>query len=265
MSSAVFSQNFQGKAIYKTHRKMNFKISNSKNAPSEKVQKQLQEQLKRQLQKTYVLEFTKSESNYTQEKQLAVPNPQAKKTSFQITISSGSSLLYKNIAEHAYRKAVEASGKRFLILDKLPNENWELTSETKKIGDYTCYKATKLKGVTKKSYINTDGKQEETERKETVITTVWYTPEIPVSNGPGMYSGLPGLILEVQEGNKTIVCSEIILNPKGKIEIEVPKRGKKVTQKNFDDIMDKNVQEMLERFNSRKSKKGKGMTIEISR
>lgn len=263
MSSVVFSQNFQGKAIYKTHRKFTFK-TNKKG--DDKLQKQIYEQLKRQFQKTYVLDFTKTESTYKEEKQLAAPNPQAKNSSIQITVSSGSDLLYKNIAEHTYKKDVEVSGKRFLITDKLPNENWELTSETKKIGNYTCYKATKTNEVTRKSYTNTDGKHEETEKKETVVTTVWYTPQIPVSNGPKMYSGLPGLILEVQEGKETIVCSEIILNPKEKIEIKEPKRGKKVSQKKFDAIMEKHIKEMYERLRGRKSKKGKGnsVTIEIS-
>lgn len=263
-TSVVFSQEFQGKATYKTHRKFDVKMSKGKNAPSDEVQKQIHEQLKKQFQKTFTLAFTKSESVYKENKQLSAPNPKAKKSSIQITISSGSDLLYKNIANHSYKKEVELSGKRFLIDDKLPNENWQLTSETKKIGNYTCYKATKSKEVTRKSYLNTDGEHEETEKKETVITTVWYTPQIPVSNGPEMYSGLPGLILEVQVGKQTIVCSEIVLHPREKIQIKVPKKGKKVTQKKFDEIKDKHTNEMMERFLGRKSKKGKTNVIQIS-
>lgn len=259
MNTMVFSQEFQGKAIYKTHRKFAIKMKKGDN----KLQKQIHEQLKKQTQKTYVLEFTKSESIFKEEKQLSAPNPQANKSPVVITFSLGNDLLYKNIANHTYKKEVEVSGKRFLIEDKLSNENWELTSETKKIGNYTCYKATKTKEITRKSYISTDGKREETEKKETLITTVWYTPQIPVSNGPKMYSGLPGLILEVQAGKETIVCSEIVLNPKEKIKIEIPKRGKKVSQKKFNAIMEKRTQEMFERFNDRKSKKGKGNNISI--
>lgn len=263
ISTVVYSQNFKGKAIYKEHRKFDIKMGKGEN---DKLQKQIMEQLKRQSKKTYTLKFTKSESNYTQNKQLSTPNPQAKKSSVQITISSGGDLLYKNIAKQTYKKAVETSGKRFLITDKLPKEEWKLTSETKKIGDYTCYKATKSREITRKSYLNTDGKQEETEKKETLITTAWYTLQIPVSNGPAMYGGLPGLILEVKEGRKTIICAEIVLNPKEKIEIKKPKRGKKVTQKKFEAIMEKHTQEIIERFRSKRTKKGKesGITIEVS-
>jgi GLPGLI family protein len=39
-----------------------------------------------------------------------------------------------------------------------------------------------------------------------VTITAWYTPEIPVSQGPEGYWGLPGLILEVNDG-KTTICA----------------------------------------------------------
>ena len=35
----------------------------------------------------------------------------------------------------------EFYGKRFLVKDKLVNIEWSLGTETKKIGNYTCYKA----------------------------------------------------------------------------------------------------------------------------
>lgn len=264
ISTISFSQEFQGKAIYKTHRKMNVRISQGKNAPNATLQKQIHEQLKRQFQKTYTLQFTKSESTYKENKQLAPPQPQNQKSSVQITISSSSDLLYKNTAKSLYKKEKEISGKRFLIKDELPKDEWKLTSETKKIGNYTCYKATKTKEITRKSYVNTDGTLEETEKKETLLTTVWYTLQIPVINGPEMFGGLPGLILEVKEGKRTIVCSEIVLNTKGTIKIQIPKKGKKVTQKEFDNIMKKHTKEMFERLKNRKFKKGERNIIRIT-
>ena len=110
----------------------------------------------------------------------------------------------------------------------------------------------------------TDGEKEEKKEKVTVVTTVWYTPEIPISNGTGKHWGLPGLILEVQEGKQTIICSELILNPAKKIKIEEPKKGKKVTQEEFDIILKKKTDEMLERYkNNRATKSRESMSIEI--
>ena len=56
---------------------------------------------------------------------------------------------------------------------------------------------------------------------ETITITVWYTPQIPVNTGPGNYQGLPGLILEVNDGTETVICSKIVLNPKDEVNISV--------------------------------------------
>lgn len=56
---------------------------------------------------------------------------------------------------------------------------WKLDKETKKIGSYTCHKAYgKYKN---RSY------------------EAWYTLEIPINDGPYVFKGLPGLILEIYD------------------------------------------------------------------
>jgi GLPGLI family protein len=51
------------------------------------------------------------------------------------------------------------------------------------------------------------------EMPKDVTITAWYTPEIPVNQGPENYWGLPGLILEINDGKTVILCSKIVLNP----------------------------------------------------
>jgi len=84
-----------------------------------------------------------------------------------------------------------------------------------------------------------------------VTVTAWYTLDIPISQGPGEYWGLPGLILEVSEGRTAILCSKITINPKEKIAIEAPKKGKKVSQKEYQETMTKKALEMSEQFRGR--------------
>ena len=104
----------------------------------------------------------------------------------------------------------------------------------------------------------------ETKKKETVVTTAWYTTQVPVSNGPGDYQGLPGLILEINDGKKLIVCTEIILNPSEKNKIEEPKKGKVVSQSKFDKIQEEKSKEMMEKFKSRNGVQiGNGVNIKI--
>ncbi len=263
--SSLHAQNFQGKAIYKTHRNPDLKISTGKNAPNADLQKKLHEQMKKMFQKTYTLNFTKTNSTYTQNKEL---EPEVKNGGVKVMIignGGGNDILYKNTGEKRYVNKTEISGKQFLIKDKLKEYEWEMSSETKKIGKYTCYKATRTREEEKTSYIMVDGENEENKEKVIVKTTVWYTPQIPINNGPDMYWGLPGLILEAHEGEQTIVCVELVLNSSKKIEIKEPKKGKKVTQQKFEEVMKEKTQEMMERFkNNRKSNKnGESMSFEI--
>lgn len=258
ISFVLQAQNFTGKAVYKTHRKLDVDLSKNENVTDE-MQKLISEQLKKQFQKTYNLVFTRTESTYKQEQKLSAPQ----RTNVQIMIvgnSGGNDVLYKNIKEKKYANKTEISGKRFLIEDKLPSFDWKMTGETKTIGTYTCYKAERTRE--EKQFDVSSGKVKE--ETATVKTTAWYTPEIPISNGPNLYGGLPGLILEVHDGKETIVCSEIVLNPSKKITIKKPTKGKKVTSEEFNKIQEKKRNEMLERYkNNRKSKDGKSISIEV--
>ncbi len=259
------AQNFQGKATYKTHRNMDIKMSTDSNAPNKALQKQLQDQIRKMSQKTFTLNFNKSVSTYTQNKELKPETQTGGVSIVMIGNGGGNDVLYKDVVKKEYKNKTEISGKNFLIEDKLESAPWEMTAETKKIGKYTCYKATRSREEERMSFTMTDGEKEETKKMVTVKTEAWYTPEIPVSNGPGMFWGLPGLILEVHEGKQTIVCTELVLNPSEKVTIKKPKKGKKVSQEKFDKIMREKTEEMMERFrNNRKSKKdGESISIEI--
>ena len=68
----------------------------------------------------------------------------------------------------------------------------------------------------------------------------WYSPQITVRHGPSEYWGLPGLILEVSAGDTSILCSKIVINPKDKIKIEAPDKGKIISKKDYQEtIVDK--------------------------
>ena len=84
------------------------------------------------------------------------------------------------------------------------------------------------------------------EMPKEITITAWYTPEIPVNQGPEGYWGLPGLILEVNDGKTTILCSKVVLNPKEKADIKAPAAGKEVSQKEYDEIVIKKMEEMSE-------------------
>ena len=242
VSNVISAQDFQGVATYKSKRQMNMSMDSTQ--MDSDMQKRMMEMLKKQFEKTYLLNFSKEESLFKEEESLEAPQPGG----MQIVIAGmgGSDILYKNTKEARFANQVEMYGKVFLIHDKIQKQDWELGSETKNIGDYTCYKAT----LTRERPVEQEGIPDEnavTEMEE-YVTTAWYTPQIPVSNGPRAYQGLPGLILEVNDGSETIICSKIVMNPKDKVTISEPTKGKKVDQAAYDVIMEKKMQEMRKRF-----------------
>ena len=83
--------------------------------------------------------------------------------------------------------------------------------------------------------------------------TAWYTPHIPISQGPLEYWGLPGLILEINVDKTTILCSKIVMNPDDKISIKEPEKGKVVTKKEYKDII---TGKMVEMRNNRGRRRG---------
>ena len=246
--SITIAQEFQGQAVYfsktilkKTHQAE----KESKSSEDVEFDKALKESMRKAFEKTFLLTFNKFESTYKEEQKLEKED--VGDNGFLVKVSvSGNGEKYKNIKEQKKVSVDEIYGKDFLIEDKLDVFNWKLINETKKIGDYTCYKAEVSIPVSEKekenyaAYLKRQEKKKSTiflmDEPEDALITAWYTPEIPVSQGPSKYWGLPGLILEVNDTQTIILCSKITLNPKGKIKIKSPSGGKMVTQKEFDKI-----------------------------
>jgi len=128
---------------------------------------------------------------------------------------------YYNSEKEIIRQ-VNAFGEDFLI--SKPKYNWDLKKETKKIGKYTCYKATMVEKIkTRKGVKN-------------VLIQAWYTSEVNIPYGPIGYSGLPGLIIELKRNNINYYATKINLTPGEDLLIKKPTKGKKVTQEEFYDI-----------------------------
>ena len=262
MIYSISAQKFSGRATYKTHRKSSFELDSTTMAANPGIQEQMEAQMRKMFQKTYILDFTKSESMFKQKQELDGPKvPKSNGAIIMIGgMAGGTDVLYKNIKEKRMANKTDLMGKIFLIKDNLVSYDWELTGETKNIGNYTCYKAVfeKEEESIEIKMIDGEVKEEKGMKKRTIVA--WYTPDVPISNGPKNFGGLPGLILEVNDGNETIMCSEIVLNPKEVKEIKEPIKGKIVTREKFAEISLEKTKEMMNRYRSRD---GKGIEIKI--
>ncbi|GAK91947.1 hypothetical protein JCM19298_2435 [Nonlabens ulvanivorans] len=254
--TAQAQQDFKAKATYIAFTKFDMPEDSTmtKKAESDPIVKAMMDQLKKGSKQEYTLEFTRTESSYDKVKELATPGGPANGISISFSASGGvGSTIYKNIEENSYIKQGNIMGKDFVIEDELPTYEWQLLSETKKIGQYTCFKAIY---VPVEEELEEEIEQEDDEVNSSITSmvidydptiTAWYTPDIPVSNGPGEYHGLPGLIVEVQQQETTILLKEIVLNPEEKLDLKKPRSGKKINQEDFDKLQKKKSDEMMER------------------
>ncbi|RCS28262.1 GLPGLI family protein [Polaribacter sp. WD7] len=261
------AQNFQGKAIYKTNKKSNITLGEDQSSKmTDDMKAQIQTRLQKMNQKTFTLEFDKSTSLYKEDVTLKTPSIASRGgvSAFSLGVNGITDTYYKNIKENRFVNQTEIQGKRFLVKDKLRDFDWKLTSQTKNIGNYTCYKATFSEEVVKITQVVEAEKLIKKEEKETKTTVAWYTLQIPVSNGPDKYQGLPGLILELNDGTTTMVCTEIILDKSKTITINEPKKGKEVSLSEYINIRKQKQKEMLEQFRSKRGVDlGNGTIIKI--
>lgn len=265
------AQEFQGMAVYESKATGNFTVKGGDNVDPD-MQNMIQNSIKKSLEKTFVLNFDKSASVYKEEKKLDAPTQGVVIMNF---MDNGGGTYYKNVKSKSYVADKELMGKEFLVKDSLSKLNWKLEGETKMIGEYKCFKATAV--LPAKNFVIS--KKENSAKDKTadvvqktslmdnmeipneITITAWYTPEISVNQGPGIYWGLPGLILEVNDGKTVTLCSKVVLNTKEKTEIKAPTNGKVVSQKEYDEIAMKKMEEMREMNQGREGNGAIRMTI----
>ncbi len=263
--TTTYAQNFQGIAKYQSAMKMrSFKMSGEGITPD--MEKQLQSMMAKQGQKEFTLNFNLSESTWKEDESLGdAPGGASGGGVRVVSFSVGggaSSTTYKNTAEKLFMQESDVFGKAFLVKDELEAQEWQITGESKKIGNYTAQKAIYTRTVERQSFTFGDIEDEDAEPQtttDTIKVEAWFTPEIPVSHGPENYWGLPGLILEVSNGSVTYLCTKVTLNPEEGVEIKKPKKGKKVNREEFQKIMEEKMEEMSKKY----SGGGNGMSIKI--
>lgn len=193
----------------------NFRQSNDSNR--DKVSKILLEAFKIAEDFEYTLRFNQNESiaffNET------IINEGVKNNNLYSIAKAlmGNGVFYQNRKENVVLHEEDVSGESFLIKNKLASD-WEITNESKKIGGYLCFKATK-----KCDYCNS-------------YDSVWFTPDIPSPFGPRGYGGLPGLIIQYSRKGYNLRLVSIKFTSKN-IKIKRPKKGKRISVEEYNKMV----------------------------
>ncbi len=103
---------------------------------------------------------------------------------------------------------------KFLVLDSTRKLDWQEKDEIRTIAGYKCHKAV-------------------SKILDSVYVVAFYAEEIPVSGGPEMFSGLPGMILElaVPRLHTTWVANSVTKMAPKPEDFDIVEKGKKVNQK----------------------------------
>ncbi len=187
------------------------------------VPKQFSELLKKSLdyanKQKFELTFTKNKSRFNPIQRSNIENDydQKAETLARLAFSTGSDFFYDNQLE----TEIEKKGDGTLLKAINSNTNWEITTESKTISSYLCYKA-----ILKISFVNRKG----VSGIHTI--TAWFAPSLPFPFGPKNFYGLPGLILELYENKTTYLANKIVLTDK-EFKIDFPK-GKTIPKEEYD-------------------------------
>lgn len=170
----------------------------------------------------FILDFNKEASLFQIEKKLEIDGRNTRGA--ETLYGGGKGLYYSNQPENYTVHQRDFGGELYLIEGEFTSVEWKLLKESKKIQNYTCYKAI---GVVK--FLSS--KTGEITLRE---VEAWYSPEVPIPFGPIGYNNLPGLIFELRDRNALYYIKRIEFNTKNKTEILKPKKGVKVSETAFE-------------------------------
>jgi len=154
-------------------------------------------------------------------------------------ITTANTQTFKNHLDKIIVTQFSFDGKEYLIEEPLTEYKWNIRRNRREISGFQCVQAT-------------------TRTRDGTNVVAWYTPDIPVSDGPSSYRGLPGLILylEINQNNGSRVFSCTSIEHVDEMpDIELPDKGEKISRTEFDKMMRERV-ETMQRRNAESGRSG---------
>lgn len=139
-------------------------------------------------------------------------------------------VFYRNFTNGRKTDQREFMGKYYLIEDPIGQTPWKVSGETREILGFNCMKAV---------WEDTTGG-----RQRTVVA--WFAPDLPVPSGPVTFGQLPGMVLsiDINNGELQLTALSIDLKPLKKGELQAPEKGEKMSQADFQKMMDDRIRAM---------------------
>lgn len=216
---ALAQENTSGKVIYEQVVKMEIKLEGDAS--------QFAHMLPKERKSNKILFFNPEVSLY---ENFEKPEDETVKMSsgnanVMIKMAEPEHIVFTDLVNKKQMEQREFMTRNFLIEDDI-NQQWKITGKQKVILDFPC--------------------QEAIIEKDSITYSAWFTPAIPVSAGPGNYSGLPGLILAVEseDGSRITHAITVDFEQLEKKQFKKPGKGKKVSREEFEQIVEEKMKEM---------------------
>jgi GLPGLI family protein len=154
---------------------------------------------------------------------------------------------YKDRHNKSRLTQIIIDGKEYIVDEPLGEIKWKIGKKKQTVSGYQCIQAT-------------------AKTSEGTPITAWFTPDIPINDGPGTYWGLPGLILYVEiEGNmnKQIYSCTSIEQVDDLLAINAPDTGEKISKAEYEKMRGELIQRLQENAARRGNNSGNSGTMII--
>ena len=173
---------------------------------------------------TFQLNFSKDRSNF-----FIVDNLEIEDNSYKMVKGFSRYQGFITATKDSIFIKKEIDNETYILKEKIAY-NWNLTTETKKIGNYSCYKA-----ITNKT----------TKNNISIPIIAWYCPELAYQFGPNGFGNLPGLIVELQIDNVIYGLKSINFDDKT-IKFKEIDLKKIISQDKYDEIIKEKMKFVLD-------------------
>lgn len=156
-----------------------------------------------------------------------IPEMESSGSNIQVYVSESDEKIFTDFKDEKRIEQKEFLSRMFLIEKEWEKPEWKITGNQKKILDYQCMEATY-------------------EKNDSTKVIGWFAPSIPIPAGPDQFSGLPGMLLAVDigGGKRTLTAVSVTPGEVDKKQLKRPKKGKKVSEAEFQQIVAEKMKEM---------------------
>lgn len=205
--NVVAQHTMQGKIEFERRTNIHRTIDQMDDDDKEWIEK-MRSQIPKHTVAYFDMAFTTAQSLYKPGKE----SEQTTKLWFAQT-PAAENVVYTDFMTNTVTAEKQVFEEKFLVKDSMRKIKWKIQDEVRTVAEYKCRKAV---GV----------------MFDSVYVIAFYTEDIPASGGPEMFSGLPGMIMEVAVPrlHTTWTALKVEYSTPATKDILPPKKGKVVSQ-----------------------------------